>query len=260
MNFNALERDIRQLLERAEGNVSLSLSTDEGNFSINADDIKSAASVIKVPIVMACLWASDEGKLDLYEDIYVRDFVGGTGVLNYLYGIEQLKLINLMELAIIVSDNTASNLLIEAVGKQTINHFLQEIGATNTKLARKFMDHVSLEAGIDNVTTSEDMLTCLTCLDENIDVLSHTSQTILYEILGHQQFRDKLPAYQNIFAEHVFVGNKTGTLNGVEHDIGIFENGKKRVYVAVLSTDWVYNYDGQQLIAEIGQKVLKYMS
>lgn len=260
MKFNELERDIRHIVDGANGNVSLSLSTDEGSFSINPDVIKSAASVIKVPIAMSCLKASDEGSLDLYEKVHLKKFVGGTGVLNYLYDIKTLKLINLIELAIIVSDNTASNLLIEAIGKKAVNDFLQDIGAKHTKLARKFMDHVSLEAGIDNVTTAADMLTCLMCLDDESNILSRTSQTILYEILGNQQFKDKLPSYQNMFGEQVFIGNKTGTLNGVEHDVAIFDNGKNRVYIAVLSTDWKYNHDGQQLIAEVGQKVLQYMS
>lgn len=260
MVFKQLERDIIDIISSATGKVSLSLFTEEGEISINSQEVTSAASVIKLPIVMAGLKSAEEGEIDLKENITITRKVGGTGVLKYLNDIHQMTVFDLMVLSIIVSDNTSSNLLIDLIGIDRINRFMESISMKNSQINRRFMDHGLLERGVDNVTTSEDMVICLRCLDDQNSVLLPEHKQLLLNILGDQQFKEKLPSFQNIFAEKMYIGNKTGTLNGVEHDVAIFDNQQKKVFVAILSTDWTYNRDGQQLIAEIGRKVLQYMS
>ncbi len=260
MNINSLENEIRSLVQQSKGNLSLCLKTDEGEMNIQAQAEKSAASVIKVPIAMACLALADQGKIDLEQKVTITHPVAGTGVINYLYGVKEISLKNAIALSIIVSDNIAANIVIDAVGFEQANVFFKRVGATNTHLKRAFMDHASLASGIDNVTTAADMCLFLQLLDEDSNVLSKESKALMREVMQHQQFKDKLPSYQNMFAEEVHIGNKTGTLDGVEHDIAYFENKNKTTYIAVLSTDWEYNHDGRQTIAQIGQKVLEYMS
>lgn len=260
MKFNLLKEEVISLVKKSKDNVSLYITTDEGDITYNENSKISAASVIKLPIAIACLHEYDRGELDIYEDVVIRNKVGGTGVLNYLFNMEKLPLINLIELAIIVSDNTASNILINLLGKKKINGIFEKVGATNTILAREFMDHKSLNSGLDNVTSAKDMMTFLMCLHNDNDILSNTSKTMLYDMLGDQQFKDKLASYHNIFNKELYIGNKTGTLNGVEHDVAIFEKDGSKIYISVLSTGWQYNYDGRQMIAEIGNKLLKYMS
>lgn len=260
MEFKQLTTHIETILQKAPGHISLCLTTDEGEIQVEADRKKSAASIIKVPIAMACLYAVDKGAIDLHQKIPITKPVGGTGVLHYMYDVQEISLKDAITLSIIVSDNIAANMVIDAVGMDAINGFFKEVGAVNTSLRRTFMDHISLEKGIDNETTAADMNLFLTLLDEKSDVLGKKSKFLLREMMENQQFKDKLPSYQNMFAETVTIGNKTGTLQQVEHDIAYFKNKQTAAYITVMATDLTYNHDGQQTIAQIGQKVLEYMS
>lgn len=260
MNLADLKSEISLVLPVEQHNVSVYVSTNDGDISFNAEQSKSAASVIKVPIAMACLEAADKGEIDLHKQIHIHSSVAGTGVLHYLYGMKTLSLLDALTLSIIVSDNTAANIVIKELGMGRLQDFFARVGAVNTHLRREFMDHRSLQAGIDNLTTAKDMAACMKCLSADSDVLSADSKQLMRTILHHQQLRDKLPAYQNMFGEKIVIGNKSGTLNGVEHDIGYFQNEKQTIYAAVLSDNWKFNHDGQQIIAQVGSKILEYMS
>ncbi|WP_255222755.1 serine hydrolase, partial [Shouchella clausii] len=63
-----------------------------------------------------------------------------------------------MTLMIIVSDNTATNLIIELLGIEKINQLFKDLGFNNTSLNRKMMDFEALKNGIDNTTTARDMV------------------------------------------------------------------------------------------------------
>lgn len=260
MNFTNMKKDIQSIIKEAKGNASLSIKTPEGEININDTQVKSAASVIKVPMAMACLELADKGDIDLTMEVPINPTVAGTGVLHYLYGCSKISLKNALALSIIVSDNTAANIVIDAVGIERAQHFFTKVGAKQTSIGRKFMDHVSLEKGIDNVTTAGDMRLFMECFADSSTILSAESKALLKKIMQDQQLKDKLPAYQNMFMEDVTIGNKTGTLAGVEHDVGYFEKDGQATYIAVMSSDLEYNRDGQQMIAEIGKKVLDYMS
>ncbi len=260
MKFQTLKTQIEQQINEARGNISLSVKTPEGEIKINDTHVKSAASVIKVPMAMACLELADKGDIDLTMEVPFDHTVAGTGVLHYLYGCDKISLKNAIALSIIVSDNTAANIVIDAVGFDHAQQFFTKVGAKQTSIRRKFMDHALLEKGIDNVTTAADMQVFMECLDESSTILSTESKGLLRKIMQDQQFKDKLPSYQNMFMEDVTVGNKTGTLAGVEHDVGYFEKHGRTTYIAVMTTDLTYNRDGQQIIAEVGKKILDYMS
>lgn len=158
-----------------------------------------------------------------------------------------------------MSDNTAANAVINTVGIENINHFFKKVGALNTQISREFMDHEALKNNNDNMTTAQDMCLFLDLLNNN-DFLSLKSKKLLLKSMKNQQFKDKLPSYQNMFEEHVEIGNKTGTLSGLEHDIGFFSTESQTVFVTVLSSGWKFNHEGQQMIAQVGKKIQEYIS
>ncbi|WJY26333.1 serine hydrolase [Sporosarcina trichiuri] len=260
MNFTQLEQQLGLLAGGSTGNVSICVRTPDGTIAIGADDVKRSASVLKVPIAMACLAAVDRGELHLDTRLPIHEPVGGSGVLAYMSGFGEISLLNAITLSIIVSDNTAANLVIEHTGLDRIQSFFNEVGAAGSKLTRKFMDYDALALGLENVATARDMVRFLECLDPASKHLSMKSKQQLKTIMRDQQLIDKLPAYQPIFDETLIIGNKTGTLPGTEHDIAYFENDRMRVDLAVLTTDWQYNHDGQQTIAQIGRLIIDYMS
>lgn len=259
MNYIQLKEELNKIANDAEGDVSIYAITPDGVIAIREDEVKQSASILKVPVAMACLVAADRGEIDLDTLLKIEEPVGGSGVLAYMSGMEEITLRNALTLSIIVSDNTAANLVIEHVGIERIQNFFKHVGATHSQLTRKFMDYNALALGLENVATARDMVRFLACLDSTSDVLSQTSKQQLKTIMRDQQLIDKLPAFQPIFDEMLIIGNKTGTLPGVEHDIAYFENGEKRVDIAVLTTNWEYNHDGQQTLAQIGKAIIHYV-
>lgn len=259
MNYIQLKEELDRIACDAVGDVAIYAAMPDGVIAIRENEVKRSASILKVPIAMACLAASDRGEIDLDTLLKIEEPVGGSGVLAYMSGMEQITLRNALTLSIIVSDNTAANLVIEHVGIELIQNFFKHVGATHSQLTRKFMDYDALAQGLENVATARDMVRFLACLDPSSEILSLTSKQQLKTIMRDQQLIDKLPAFQPIFDETLIIGNKTGTLPGVEHDIAYFESGEKRVDIAVLTTNWEYNHDGQQTLAQIGKAIIQYV-
>lgn len=259
MNYHQLKEQLNRIAHETTGDVSIYATTPDGVIAIRADEVKRSASILKVPAAMACLAAADRGEIDLDTMLKIEKPVGGSGVIAYMSGMEQMTLRNALTLSIIVSDNTAANLVIEHVGFDRIQAFFNQVGAAHSQLTRKFMDYDALARGLDNVATAKDMVRFLACLEPSSEILSLTSKQQLKTIMRNQQLIDKLPAFQPIFDETLIIGNKTGTLPGVEHDIAYFENGDKHVNIAVLTTNWKHNHDGQQTIAQIGNAVIQYV-
>ncbi len=259
MKFIQLKEVLNSIASGAAGDVSIYATTPDGEFAIRENEVKHSASILKVPAAMACLAAADRGEIDLDTLLKIEEPVGGSGVLAYMSGTEQITLRNALTLSIIVSDNTAANLIIEHVGLERIQSFFKRAGAKDSQLIRKFMDYEARACGLENVATAKDMVQFLACLDPTSEILSLTSKQQLKTIMRDQQLIDKLPAFQPIFDETLIIGNKTGTLPGVEHDIAYFENDEKLVNIAVLTTNWEHNYDGQQTIAHIGKAVIQYV-
>ena len=102
------------------GEVGLQISTLEGQLlaTLGADAVFPAASTIKVPLLLLALERVQAGALDLNErfELHAGDRVGGAGVLHELGAGLRPSLQDLLTLMIIVSDNTATNLVIDSPG------------------------------------------------------------------------------------------------------------------------------------------------
>src|SRR5439155_1699343 len=98
-------------------------------FCEGEDELFPSASVIKLPLVMTLYADATRGLIDLDERVAVGDRVDGSGVLRHVRDVERLSLRDLAMLAIIVSDNTATNRLIERIGVDRVGERLRDTGA-----------------------------------------------------------------------------------------------------------------------------------
>lgn len=130
---------------------------------LRADDVFPAASLAKIPIAVEVMRRVDLGQFALDErfDTSGEPRVGGGGVLDYLDPSTRLTLLDLCFLMLGVSDNTASNVLLDLVGMGEVNETLSRLNLAKTRLARRFMDFEARRAGRDNVTSASDMVTLL---------------------------------------------------------------------------------------------------
>ncbi|MCA1058814.1 class A beta-lactamase-related serine hydrolase [Rossellomorea aquimaris] len=253
-----LEQKIRDVVRLSDGRVSIAIELPSHCIQIGGDRPYSAASLIKIPILLEGFRQSEEGKISLNEQITIpkESRVGGAGVLAALSEEVSLTMEDLFTLMIIVSDNTATNVLVDRLTPEAIQSFCHSLNLKQTKLLRKMLDFDAIKQGFNNYTSALDILSCLKLMDRS-PIYSQNSREKMLRILHHQQFTNKLPAKMD--RESVFVANKTGELPGVEHDCAIMKIGNKTAYIAVLIDGLGKNSSGKDTIAHIGKLIFDFI-
>jgi beta-lactamase class A len=253
-----LEQKIYRLIKENHGRVSLSIELSDHVINHHSEQSYSAASLIKLPILLEGFRQIQEGKLDPDEAISVSQVekVGGAGVLSHLSIRSEVTILDLLTLMILVSDNTAANLLIDRMGTISINDLCKRLGLKETQLNRKLMDFKALQSGIDNHISAFDARTCIKAIDKDEMFHAHSRESML-RILHNQQFCHKLPAKIN--RDLIFSANKTGELPGVEHDCAIFRYKGETIYAAVLIDELTDQTAGSEVLVRIGSFLNAYM-
>src|SRR5258708_15443416 len=138
-----------------DGRVGAVVVAPDGSEALALDPDGSflSASVIKLPLVMTLYLEAAAGRLSLEERIPVGERVLGSGVLRDLRDIETISVRDLATLTMTVSDNTATNRLIEVVGTARVNEMLDEWGCGSTRLRRGMFDAEAKARGLDNRMT-----------------------------------------------------------------------------------------------------------
>jgi beta-lactamase class A len=201
---------------------------------VRADEVVTAASTIKVPILAAALDEVDAGRLDLAQPTAIPpQRAGGSGVLHALPDLHTLTLADLLTLMIIVSDNTATNVVIDLIGIGRVNQFCAGAGLNATVLRRKMMDADAVRLGLENTTTAHDQATLLDAIAWR-NLLPAPLRAFALHALERQQFNDGLPS---LLPDEVIVAHKTGELPGVRHDVGVITgtNGRQAVVAVLVS-------------------------
>lgn len=124
---------------------------------------------------------------------------------------------DLCNLMIILSDNTATNVLIDRLGIDEINKTIKNLGLKNTILSRKMYDMESKKLGNENYFSLSDMAIILESI-HNETLISQSVSKEIKTIMKEQQINHKIPYY---IPEDVTILHKTGEADGITHDIGI---------------------------------------
>ncbi|USG65478.1 class A beta-lactamase-related serine hydrolase [Brevibacillus ruminantium] len=262
MNFHELQQQIQHLASTFQGKSSIAIETADGAILINENEQLPSASLIKVPIMIEAYRQAQEDTLDLSQKYTVPPHlrVGGTGVVAHLSDEVSLSLEDLISLMIMISDNSATNLLIEKVGMDAVNRLAHDLGCRQTALQRKMLDFQAIEEGKNNFTSAADMVRFVKEIVVGT-TLGQSAKQATYRTLQHQQHQTTLPALiTGGFSLKPVIAHKTGELPGMVHDAGIFQVNDKYAYVAVLTTDLPDNATGQQMIAKVGKAVYDYLS
>lgn len=136
------------------GFMAVSLKTGE-TIGINSDLVFAQASAIKIPILMEVYKQAHEKKFSLSDlkPLLPSNTVGGSGILNSMIDPVSLSIRNLCVLMITMSDNSATNTLIDLVGMPAINSTMQSLGFSNTRVQRKMIDAAASKRGDENIST-----------------------------------------------------------------------------------------------------------
>src|SRR5690625_1561981 len=141
--MSKLKQRFELLIKEASGDWAIVFDDLDKNerLDINGQNPFYAASVIKLPIMATAFSMADQGLLKLSDKIEVKkeDVVGGAGVLQHLSTGMKLSLHDLLLLMIIQSDNTATNIVIEKVGRKQIQDSMKQIGMVHSSFYNTLM-------------------------------------------------------------------------------------------------------------------------
>ncbi len=227
-------------------------------YLINENEVFPQASSIKIALLFEVFKQAEEAKLRLEEflDLEPTKKVAGSGVLFYMGNPRlSLSLRDLCVLMIVLSDNTATNLLIDKAGMEAVNRRMDALGLAKTRLRRRMMDLTAAAEGRENVSTPAEMMALLEKV-QNGQVLKEPYRKELIDILAIPK---ESPLHAGI-PEGVSVADKTGELEAVRCDSGIVLL-KDRPYIICVMTTYLKNdADGNPAIAAIGKLVYEHFS
>lgn len=269
---NSLAERLLPLIENHRGKVAVAvkhLETGE-SFTHNADEPMPTASLIKFPLMVATYRGEADGRLDLNRMIELTDDdkVPGSGILTPHFSAgTKISLRDAIQLMIVYSDNTATNLVIDQVGLPATAQLMEQLGHPETKLHSKvfrrdtsIFPERSKKYGLGS-TTAGDMVELLEKLHAG-ELVSKEASRKMYEHLlacadGNKLAR-KLP-------EGTKLAHKGGSVGDARTDAGIMETPAGPIAVCVLTAEnedhsWTADNEGELLCAEIGSIVYRHFN
>lgn len=178
-----------------------------------------AASVIKIPILIEVFSRLETGGMEKSEvfTIHDKDKLPSCGALTYMHEGLQVTLEDLYTLMIILSDNTATNLLIKRLGMESINKTMQSLGLRQTKINRLLFDAEQSAKGIENTISTGEVALLLEKMYRGELVSPRASEEML-TILKKQRLNGKIPF---LVPKNIEIAHKTGEDSGITHDVAV---------------------------------------
>lgn len=237
------------------------LQTDQ-QLLYRADECVATASVIKLPILVHIALAAADGELDWAEQLALTDAVKvqGTGVLKELSAGLRLSVYDLCVLMTAVSDNTATNMLIDHVGIEAVNARMAALGLPETRLLRRAFTAdtpASRPFGL-GVTTPREQVTLLARIARRQLDPAPGAEKVL-ALLAMQQDRAAIP---RLLPEGWRYAGKTGSNPDLRADVGILvgPDGQQLALAAFCNAlptvDWSVDNAGLLAIARLARRLV----
>jgi len=249
--WQKLEASIQHVDQHLDGVMGLAIAdlTTGDHYYLHEDEVFAQASSIKITVLANLYLQAQEGKLKL-TDLYTvqsSDLVPDSDIMNGLTpGVTRVALRDLATMMVAVSDNSATNVLIDRVGMQNVNAMLDSLGLTHTRLRRKMMDLEAAKQGRENISTPREMMTLLDAIYHG-KVLNKQSTDDFFKMLS----TNKSSFIPRDLPPDLKIANKPGELEAVRNDSGIvFVEG--RPYVICVMTAFLRNErEGEEAISKV---------
>ncbi|MBZ5624352.1 MAG: class A beta-lactamase-related serine hydrolase [Acidobacteriia bacterium] len=273
----SLQEALRTRIRDFPGTVSLyAKNLDTGvAVGIRESDPVRTASTIKLPIMLAVFDAVARGQAKWTEPLTVTadEKVSGTGILgSEISDGVQLPMRDVLHLMIVLSDNTATNMILERFTADSVNTYLDKLGIRTTRVLRKIRgDGSQLKAASGwsaagkipenqkyglGVSTPRDMAAILEKLERDELVSPDASREMIVvlkrcqDATGIRRRMGGLP-----------VANKTGSLDALRSDVGIVYSRGGRIVMAITvdgmpKVDYTPDNAGSLLIADLAKMLV----
>jgi beta-lactamase class A len=277
----ALESEIQHALQGFQGTVSIyAKNLDSGaSYGRRADEKVRTASTIKLAILAATFQAVQEGKVKWTDLTTLHDAekVSGSGILgNEFTDGDKLPLVDLIHLMIVLSDNTATNLVLNQVPADYVNDYMDKLGFRNTRSMRKVRGDGAVlaeasgfsKAGRDPAnqkyglgsTTPREMVGLIEKMERG-EVVSPEASKEMIKILKRQQDHNGIARRVG----ETPVANKAGALDHLRSDVGIVYSKGGRIAIAITcddipQVDWTADNPGLLMIAKLSDILISGLS
>jgi len=252
-----LKNELEEIIEKCDEDISMlvkNLSSKEILFNYNEEKIYPSASIIKIPIMIEALSKADDLQIPLLSKIKIKDSDKIDFSIITEQNLTQCTFLELITWMIIDSDNTATNVLIDLLGMDKINERINSLGMNNTKLQRKMMDFEAIKEGGNNSTSLKDMLIVMEGLYRGEIINKEISKRAI-DIMKNQRDNSMLKRY---ITENVVVANKTGELDNLNNDVGIFYIKRADYFIGVFVHKSQNNQKAYEIIGKLSKKVYDY--
>lgn len=257
---NKLKSEIEKIVTGFDGVMGVAIKdlTTGEEILLNEKLIFPTGSSIKIPILIELHKQVAEGKYKLTDQRWVekKDQVAGSGVIiNFGDHTSQLSLRDLAVLMIVLSDNTATNMLIDQVGMANVNRTLDEMGLKAIRLQRKMIDTAASARGGENLATPHEAMQLMEKLYRGEALSKPLSDDVLKFLkLG------KSSPIPKLLPTNLEIANKPGGIEGVACDWAIVYVPNRPFAIAVMT-----NYNGEranadEAIANIAKLVYDYFA
>jgi beta-lactamase class A len=221
------------------GVAATNLTTGE-RFTHNADESFYPASTIKLPLLYEIFKGAQEGRwqLDDQLELTTPNIVEGSGVLLDLTPGLKLSMRDVATLMIVVSDNTATNMLVDVAGIETVNQSLAELGITGVRMNRKI--GIGLDRPLGEATPAG--MARLLELIARHQVLTEQACTEIIDMLKRQKYKE----FTNRFIPEtdseddtpaVRIASKSGWVRGVRNDVALIWAPRSTYVLSMYSKD-----------------------
>jgi len=240
----SLADQIQPLVNAHQGTVGVAINhLDSGeSFEHQSDLPLPTASLIKLPLMIATYQAIESGQLDLQRMVTLseEDKVPGSGILTPHFSAgAHISLRDAIQLMMVYSDNTATNLVIDQVGLAATAEQMEQLDCPKTKLHSKvfrrdtsIFPERSKEFGLGSTTAAE-MVRLLELLQSGELVSASASKSMLDHLYDCSD-RKKLPRYLPAGTK---VAHKTGSVSASRCAAGIIDSPSGPIVICVLTDD-----------------------
>ena len=255
-----------------------------------AEEVFFMASTFKVPVLVELYRQVDQGIVDTGRRIELTDRLRapGGGVVKELANGLNPTVHDLSLLMIIISDNTATDLLYDLVGRDRLNRTMREIGLANTRIPMSCRELLYSMYGVEtgdiaegtrlvaerlasgevvadsdgmseersDVSTPSDMVRLLELIHGR-DLLSAASREAVLDILGRQQLNTIIPYY---LPPGTKTAHKTGGVTGVRCDVGIVYSPSGAYAIALMAKQVTDGKEIDRSLARVSQAVYEHFN
>lgn len=253
--------DIDRRLDGAMGVAIRDLTSGE-TYLLHGDDVFAQASSIKITVLAELYAQEQQGRRgeknvarlnDLYtvrsEDMVPDSFI----MLGLTPNITRITNRDLATMMVAVSDNSATNVLIDHVGMANVEQMLASLGLKNTHLRRKMMDLQAAREGRENVSTPREMMTLLEAMYRN-RLLDKELTADFFKVLS----TPKDSSIPKLLPAEIVIANKPGELEAVRNDSGIVFVPNRPFVICVMTSYLRDERAGQRAISDIALAAYDY--